>query len=243
VRGFTFTNGINSGILVGHAAPIIEDCIISYNTGSNGAGIQYGYAETQGAVRNCVIFGNTSRFRGGGILCDHGDPPDYVAPIIRNCVIYGNEESTENVYGGGGIFCNDSSATIVGCTVVGNTGETGRAAIYAVSCYPTVRRTVVAFNNSGPGIYNVDADHCIIYGNPGDELPSDRDRENLAVDPLFCDIGIWDLTVCADSPCLASDPENPWGEHIGALDSGCPDCDSVVEETTWGSIKALFSSP
>jgi len=245
VRGFTIENGqggSGGGIYVSGAAPIIEDCVIRYCSASNGGGIWYGYSPTQGVVRNCVMYGNSVRFRGGGILCTHGYSPDYVPVIVRDCVVYDNDESNENAYGGGGIFCSYSSATIVGCTVVGNTGEPGRGAIHGSSCTPVVRRTVSAFNLSGPGVYNVDADHCVIYGNVGD-VPPDGDRENLELDPLFCDLTNWDLTVCANSPCLAGEPENPWGEQVGARGAGCPECDTAVEETTWGAIKALYISP
>jgi len=242
IRGFTFTNGANSGILISHAAPIIEDCIISNNLGSNGGGVLYGYAPSQGVIRNCVLFGNTAEHRAGGIMCDHGDAPEYVPPIIRDCVLYDNDASSSD-YGGGGIYCHDSDATIVGCTVVGNAGAPGAGGIHAYSCYPVVRRTVVAFSTQGAGVYNLDADHCIIYGNEGDDPLPDGERENLDVDPLFCDWENWDFTVCDDSPCLAGDPENPWGEQIGALGSGCESCDTVVEDSTWGAIKALYLSP
>jgi hypothetical protein len=33
---------------------------------------------------------------------------------------------------------------------------------------------------------------------------------------------------------------NPWGELVGAYDAGCPPCDTPVESTSWGSVKALF---
>jgi len=248
ISGFTVENGnrmTGGGISVGDSSPIVEDCIVRNCTGSNGGGIRYGYSLAQGIIRNCVVYGNTVRFRGGGILATHGYSPDYVPVIIRDCVVYDNEESTDSAYGGGGIFCAYSDATIVGCTVVGNTGEPGAGAIYGNSCYPVVRRTVSAFNLSGPGVYNVDADHCIVYGNVGDgDAPQlGGDRENLDTDPLFCDLGIWDLTVCDDSPCIAGDPENPWGEQVGALGSGCGSCDTVLENTTWGSIKAMYLSP
>ena len=243
IRGFTFTNGVNSGILIGSgAAVIIEDCIISNNIGNNGGGIEYGYAETPGVIRNCIFFGNAANHRAGGIMCDHGDPPDHVAPVIRDCIFYDND-ATSSSYGGGAIFCNNSSPTIIGCTMVGNAGAPGAGGIHAVNCYPVVRRTVVAFSTQGAGIYNVDADHCIIYGNAGDDALPHGERENLDIDPLFCDIGSWDLTVCANSPCLPGAPENPWGEHLGAYDSGCGDCDSAVQESTWGAIKAMYLNP
>jgi len=247
VRGFTIENGdggSGGGIYVTQSAPIIENCVIRNCSASNGGGIWYGYspASMQGIIRNCVVYGNTARFRGGGIMCSHGYSPDYVPPIVRNCIVYNNLESTDSPYGGGGIYCSYSDATVVGCTVVGNSGEPGRGAIYGYGCTPIVRRTVSAFNVTGPGVGGVDADHCIIFGNVGD-VPADGTRENLDANPLFCDIGSWDLTVCDDSPCIATDPENPWGEHIGALGAGCPSCDTVVEETTWGSIKALYTRP
>lgn len=246
IRGFTITNGsrTNGGaISVSHSAVTIEDCVIHGNSASNGGGIYYAYASTQGFIRNCMMYGNTASYRGGAISCDHGYAPGWVPPVIRDCIIYDNEESTENTYGGGGIYCSYSDATIVGCTVVGNSGEPGRGAIYGSSCYPVVRRTVSAFNLTGPGIYNVDADHCVIYGNAGDTPQSGGERENLDVDPLFCDIGSWDLTLCDDSICIAGDPENPWGEQVGALGAGCGSCDTPVEEATWGAIKAMYLSP
>jgi len=246
IRGFTITNGLEvsgAGMYIRDAAVTIENCIFTNNAAGNGGGIWYGYAATQGIIRNCFFFGNTARFRGGAIACDHGDPPDYVPPVIRGCVIYDNEESTDSAYGGGGIFCSYSDATIIGCTVVGNTGEPGAGAIHGHASYPVVRRTVVAFNNSGAGVYSVDADHCIIFENGGGAPQLDGDRENLDVDPLFCNLGTWDLTVCDDSPCIADDPENPWGERIGVYGAGCGSCDTVVEDRTWGAIKAMYLSP
>jgi predicted outer membrane repeat protein len=243
VRGFTIANGnasLGGGLRVNHSSATIEDCVFYGNSAGNGGGLYFGYATSPGTVRNCEFYGNTARFRGGAIACDHIEGAEGVPPVIRDCVIYDNEESTESTYGGGGIYCAYSSATIVGCTVVGNSGEPGRGAIYGSSCYPVVTRTISAFNLTGPGIYNVDADHCIIYGNVDEAPQSIEGRENLDVNPLFCDVGSWDLTVCDDSPCIATDPENPWGERIGALGVGCGSCDTVIEETSWGAIKSLF---
>ncbi len=245
IRGLTFVNGLggNGGaVAVSQSAVTIDDCVFYGNSASNGGAIWYGYAPTPGSISNCVMYGNTASYRGGAICCDHGYAPEWVPPVIRDCVIYDNEESIVAVYGGGGIFCAYSDATIVGCTVVGNSGEPDRGAIYGDSCYPVVTRTVSAFNLTGPGVYNVDADHCVIYGNVGDTPLPGRDRDNLSVDPLFCGLGSWDLTVCDDSICLAGDPENPWGEQIGALGAGCGSCDTSVEGATWGAIKAMYLS-
>ncbi|MBL7077846.1 MAG: hypothetical protein ISS31_10280 [Kiritimatiellae bacterium] len=246
IRGFTITNasgGNGGGIAVIHAAATIEDCIFSNNTASmNGGGVQYGYAATAGAIRNCVFYGNSASYRGGGINCDHGHGEN-VAPAITGCVFYDNDAGSGGSFGGGGIFCSYSSPLISGCTVVGNAGGPGAGGIDGDGSSPIVRNTIVAFSTEGAGIEGVDADHCIIFGNAGGDLLSGMSRENLNVNPLFCDLVARDLTVCSDSPCVAGDPENPWGEQVGAYGSGCGDCDTPVETGSWGSIKAMYRSP
>ena len=64
------------------------------------------------------------------------------------------------------------------------------------------------------------------------------DYDCLYEDPLFCDIASNDYSLCTNSPCL---PEgNPWGVTIGAHGEGCPSCNTPVESTSWGAIKALY---
>jgi hypothetical protein len=48
-----------------------------------------------------------------------------------------------------------------------------------------------------------------------------------------------DFTLCANSLCL---PENniDCDQLIGAYGEGCPPCDSPVESTSWGAIKAMY---
>jgi len=64
--------------------------------------------------------------------------------------------------------------------------------------------------------------------------------ENLEyVDANVCERGLdASYELCSDSVCL---PEhNPWGVRVGATDVGCGPCNSVVETTSWGTIKALY---
>ncbi|MCK4409328.1 MAG: hypothetical protein KAW67_04545, partial [Candidatus Eisenbacteria sp.] len=87
--------------------------------------------------------------------------------------------------------------------------------------------------------------HCCVFGNAGgDDLPGSP-HDNLFVDPLVCDLyGLYsddgNLSLCSNSPCLASSASNPWSLQIGSKAQGCPDCDSPVQGSSWGSIKALF---
>ena len=61
---------------------------------------------------------------------------------------------------------------------------------------------------------------------------------SLFEDPLFCGLAENNYTLCANSPCLPDG--NDWGVQIGAHDEGCDACDSPVELTSWGAIKALY---
>jgi hypothetical protein len=44
--------------------------------------------------------------------------------------------------------------------------------------------------------------------------------------------------VLAFNDCLV--PSNDWSVQLGAHGQGCGSCDSPVEHTSWGSIKAMF---
>jgi hypothetical protein len=238
VKGFTVTNGSGGsggGIRVYHASPVIEDCIFTSNRGSNGAGIWYGYSDTPGAVRNCVFYGNTSRFRGGGLALSHIAPQNETK--VTNCVFFDNVAGTEGSHGGGGIHGNGAQATIAGCTVVGNDGGPGAGGIHNSGGYLAVIETVVAFNTQGESMYGADADHCVIFGNAGGDTPSGL-PENLYEDPLFCNIDEDNFTLCENSPCLAGN--NSWSELIGAYGQGCGECDAPVEAVAWSGIKSLF---
>jgi len=101
----------------------------------------------------------------------------------------------------------------------------------------------------GEAVYCYDASStpvltcCDVYGNAaGDWVGCIADQHsldgNLSEDPLFCDMYIDDLTLCANSPCLPD--SNDCHVLIGAHDEGCGDCENPVEMTSWGSIKAMY---
>ncbi len=126
------------------------------------------------------------------------------------------------------------------CTIVGNAGGPGAGGVHAYVTSTVITNTVIAFSTEGPAVVDIAYDHCIIFGNAGANPPLGPRPGNLYSDPLLCDWEVGDLEVCADSPCVATDPENPWGEQVGAYGAGCADCDSPVEESSWGSIKAMY---
>lgn len=104
------------------------------------------------------------------------------------------------------------------------------------------------------GIYayasTVTVDHCNVYWNDresaepanyGGQLEDPgNDNGNISEEPYYCDYtGTqgYDYHVCTASPNIGA---GAGGVDIGALGGGCEDCLSVVSETTWGAIKALY---
>lgn len=62
---------------------------------------------------------------------------------------------------------------------------------------------------------------------------------NISEPPLFCDAGIADYQLQDCSPCVGAAHD---GGDIGAFGVGCT-CVSLVRETTWGRVKAMFWQP
>ena len=242
IRGFRFVNagdGSNGGtISIYGCSPVIEFCEFISSSAGNGGAIYYGYNTTPGAIRNCIFDGNTCSGFGGGIAIDHADQLD-----ITDCVFFDNESTSSfgGAIGGNGVT---GPVTIDRCTIVRNNAVNFSGAMFFDSTAAgtvTVTNTVIALNSNWPTYSSACAtSHCVVYGNASGDSLSGSYHDNLFTDPLFCDESTDDFEVCADSPCLQGDPENPWGEQVGFYGSGCPDCDSPVEESTWGSIKTLF---
>jgi hypothetical protein len=62
-------------------------------------------------------------------------------------------------------------------------------------------------------------------------------EHDIQVKPGVCLMSA-DYHLCANSPCLSD--QNGCHVRTGAYDAGCGDCDSAVEHTSWGAIKALY---
>ena len=125
-----------------------------------------------------------------------------------------------------------------------NRGDSpGATAIYEST--PTILNTIIAFSVGAPAVYCLDSApttaHCCIFGNEGGDDLCGTYYDNLATDPLLCNVYSGDLTPCADSECLAAN--NEWSEVIGAYgEAGCPDSDSPVKRVTWSVVKTMFRS-
>lgn len=146
---------------------------------------------------------------------------------------------------GGGIYVDEPSrGSVENCTFFECSALIAGNAIYCVDGTAlAVGNSIISFGYHGTAVgcgaaSSASFGHCVVYGNrAGDELCGSV-GDNLYIDPLFCDVYAKDFTLCANSPCL---PENNmWGELVGRFGAGCGNCDSPVERTSWGAIKALY---
>ena len=147
-----------------NACPIIDQCTINGNSASDGGGISCASYNTYITISNCTINGN-SAYGGGGIYCGqdnltiynctingntayHGGGIHcdwYTDPIISHCTI---SENTATDWGGGGILCDKSIATIEYCTISRNSTSGNGGGVYGL------------WYESRPSF-----SYCLIYGN------------------------------------------------------------------------------
>jgi hypothetical protein len=130
---------------------------------------------------------------------------------------------------------------------VGNYADEG-GSIWLDESAGAIHDCIIAFGAGGGAIgddgtqwdpsSSTQVTRCVVHDNAGgDDLCCDV-YDNVVADPRFCGFSVWDFTLCANSPCL---PENnAWSVQVGAHGQGCADCDTPVETTSWGAIKALY---
>jgi hypothetical protein len=215
-----------------------DNCIISGNGNATFGGGFYGYYSA-GVLTDCVISENNA-INGGGALLGSPDGGNYE---FVGCAFVGN-----SAHNGGGACCLNS-AVFDGCTFAANSGTSYGAGIFCEHMIVDVDiiNTIVAFSTTGAGIYvSTQAgvlpavECCDVFGNAGGQYggaltDQTGTNNNIAEDPLFCGAETGDYRLLDTSPCTAGN--SPCGELIGALDVGC---DSPVEPSSWGSVKARF---
>jgi parallel beta-helix repeat protein len=152
LRGFTITNGNNSGIVLGFASPTIEGNIITNN---NGCGSAIQLESSSAIIRNNTISNNVlSQFCGNGfgggvqvISSGQNGPAQIIGNTITGnqvpypfgggggiaVVFNGNAEIVSNTIqnnstlgNGGGIWvANNATADLIGNLITGNSANTG----------------------------------------------------------------------------------------------------------------------
>lgn len=108
--------------------------------------------------------------------------------------------------------------------------------------YVTVENTIIAFSTLGPAMQGPGLFSCTdIFGNSGGDWPEPSQigvNGNFSANPRFCNLPGGDVSLAADSPCLAA----PGCGLVGAVGQGCAATTSVEElphavRKTWGGLK------
>ena len=185
-------------------------------------------------VTACSFINNTAGSAGGARVSGASS-----TCAFDGCTFAGNVGTWDGAGGIQVIF--DANVLITKCTFVDN----GSSHVWCQQASPEIIECILAFSSSGPPVYCDEGTetplitHCIIFDNAGgDDLCGGNHYENEVLDPAFCDVWAYDLTLCEDSPCLPG--LSPWGIPVGAHGEGCPPCGTQVESMTWGAIKAMY---
>ena len=236
ITGFTFLNGYatdgGGAIRCDGESPRISDCIFHDNSAPDGGAIMLTQGPT--GITNCVFYGNSASNHGGSVYAADSDV------TVSRCTFSDNDAVR-----GGGLAMVGSNLTMVSCTLANNEGVFGSSVWFDEGSTATIEQCVLAFGRSGQCVWGGTPEtfHCCVFGNEdGDDLPG-TPHDNLFLDPLICGLYGADggnMSLCSNSPCLPSSASNPWSLQIGSRVQGCPDCDSPVRASSWGTIKALF---
>jgi hypothetical protein len=221
---------------INYGSPTFVNCQILDNSGTLGGGVRF--AQSDGALINCVIAGNVSQNPGAGIKCDFGN----TSPVIANCTVADN---TSTSYGGG-LWATYTSPLINNSIFWGNTGTAG--AQMAVGVGATIAVSYSDVQGDQAGIYtnsgfvnwsasNLDLDPLFVNSEEGDyHLQSQRGR-------YWRSMNLWVLDA-QTSPCLDAgdeaddvlDEPSPNGSQINMGAYGGTSMASLSEVCADGTI-------
>jgi|GEM_PF-757708 len=152
--GFTVMNGNNSngsGIRNVYASPILRNLVVRNNNASgSGAGIYNDFSSP--LITDAVIMDNTSGILGGGIFNSNS------SPVLTRVVIRGNTTTSTTQFGGGGVYNQSSSHTVMNNVTISNNtaGNTGGGIFCQSNSSIQVSNSTIENNTAlyGGGLYN-----------------------------------------------------------------------------------------
>ncbi len=228
------------GIYASHGADVtlegvtVTECETEYS----GGGLLAWVSASLNA-RDVHFAGNEARVGGAVGLCSPGGVLE-----LSECTFLSNRAEEA----GGAVLAAYAAniavtARISDCTFAGNAAPEGSDVYFGFQTGSLLANCILAFGEQGGAVIcdpttPAEIVHCYAFGNAvGDSLCGNYPGNEFA-NPLFCDWSLGDLTLCADSPCLPA--TNPWEESVGAHGKGCGPCNSVISQTSWGVIKAMY---
>jgi len=199
---------------ISYGSPTFVNCEIVDNSGTLGGGVRF--AQSEGALINCLIAGNVSQNPGAGIKCDYGN----TSPVITNCTVSDNTSTSF----GGGVWATYTSPLINNSIIWGNTGTAGAQVAVGVGATTTVSYSDIQggqagiFTNSGFvnwGSGNLDQDPLFVDAETGDyHLQSYRGRYWKAMDLWILDVQTSPCIDAGDEADDVLDEPNPNGHLI-----------------------------
>jgi Tol biopolymer transport system component len=179
-----YSGGVYS---ISYGSPTFVNCQILGNTGTLGGGVRF--AQSGGALVNCIIAGNVSQDPGAGIKCDNGN----TSPVIANCTVTGNISASY----GGGLWATYASPLVKNSIFWGNQGTAGAQIAVGVGGAATVSYSDIQGGQAGLftsggfvtwGVGNLDQDPLFVDAQAGDyHLQSFRGRYWAAMDLWILD--------------------------------------------------------
>jgi hypothetical protein len=134
-------SALDGGALYCHGSPTISNCTITGNGALSSAGGIFCHEYSQPIIESCAISANTSYFWAGGVYCGR-----YSSPAISSCTISGNNVPADGA--GGGIYCPDSSPTISDCAIMENSATVGAGLCCVASTDATIINCTIAGNTA-----------------------------------------------------------------------------------------------
>ncbi|MDG1332636.1 MAG: choice-of-anchor Q domain-containing protein [Crocinitomicaceae bacterium] len=239
-NGWSGATGIGGGILIG-SDPIIRNCLITSNYGSNAGGISVSSssANAQSGIINCDFINNSGGVCAGLMINTYGGTN---TTYIANCTFRGNSASNGGALAfyafNAGANCNptmvncevwnnsaqlgaillirDANGTISNCTFGNNVGSSGKFYNgYAGTRSTRIENSIIW--DSGTEISNVIGapfvfDNCIVRG--GYALGTNITNS----DPLYVNAATGDLRVSAGSPAINTGVNSFLGTDIYDID-------------------------
>lgn len=212
---------LSAGICcVDAASPTITD--VSVRTGATGIVIrtEIGSADSAPVLEGVVVARSSHH---GIYIFENGTEP----VVIDRCTLVDNFDY--------GIYVSGGNAEISNSAVTHN----GKYGVHAYRATPSVTYCNVYWNDQmfpdpGTGPQN--------YGGTLDDLTGVDG--NISAEPYYCDFfggAGYDYHVCNSDPVSPQYQAGEGGVTIGAFDDFfCQGCQSPVELSSWGAIKALY---